>query len=186
MIPRAQLKKGMVILCKKKPGDWLGNAIGWFEWGQSSSPEYSHVALVDDQENLVEQFWPHPSRKPLTTYDDDFDKGFITILDLKRRPAGFDERFDAWVREHMDTPYGLDDLGDFARIGLLARVWPWAARKVKSWNIRGEHSLVCSQWAAKALAAGLNDDFWCNYDFGDNQITPGDFLGMKQTFTQVL
>ena len=175
----------MVIACKKKPGDWLGNAIGWFEWGQSKSPEYSHIALVFDKDNLVEQFWPHPSKKPLTTYDEAFDKGTISILDIKTRPAGFDARFDAWVAAHMDVPYGLDDIGTFAKIGLLARVWPWAARKAKSLPILGSHSLVCSQWAAQALAAGLSKEFWHDYNIGDNQITPGDYLSMDRTFKQV-
>lgn len=184
MIPR-NLKAGDVILCNGSRNT-LGKIIGWFEWGQSKSPEYSHVALYydggDGPTGLVEQFWPHPSKKPLSEYDKDFDNGAIKIL---RAKGPFDEAaFRAWVENNMNIPYGLDDIARFSRQGFLVRLFPSAWRWMKSKSING-HSLVCSQWAAWAIAAGLGREWWHDLGWGDNQITPGDYLCADSVFEVV-
>jgi hypothetical protein len=171
----------MVGICKNAPTfDAVQDGISWFTWGQTKSPEASHIFSVHDPDTISEQYFPFSRTLPISHYDADYDKGLVCFREPVFQTPVITARMVAYFDLNMGRPYGVvSGLLRFAADGFVWRVWPslggWLKKRdlPEGWE---KGPTACSQFRQLADEYAANDPhLFAQYGFGRGRMVPGDF-----------
>lgn len=179
---------------KPKAGDillylnfgWMGAAISWFSWTgkPGEALEYSHIALVLNEEEAVEMNPPKSRRFPLSEVP--WDRVHIFRVGANGLNP-FDNSqvvavFQAEAIRRLGEIYGYGFIAQAAGLGILARIGLGGlSRWILSRNnpAPSSHTPVCSIWAEQVERFGIRSILDQNFDFfpdlGEAEIKPSDW-----------
>ena len=188
---KAAIKHGDVLVHHSL--DWVGKLEDWGQWtGGREDLGATHVEGLYDLLTIAKMNpkvsskypapeAPWPSIKILRLHVTDIPG----VPEWPGDDPVFQSHFQAECDAHMNEPYGMWSNVRFGVIGVLARVWPWAAQKILSQPYQAENP-DCSQWLSDRIETAMKAsynlpafDLFEGAGVGEDEERPSDYVKSK-------
>ena len=173
--------------------DVVGRLEDWGQWtGGKEDLGATHVETFYDAFTIAKMNPPVSSKYPA----DQAPWSCIGVLrlclagvpgcpDFPDLDPAYVTAFKAEIDAHMNEKYGMWSNIRFGAIGVLARVWPWAAQKILASNYAPK-TLDCSQWLSQRIENTVRKvypvpdfDLLADAGVGEGEERPADYCKSK-------
>lgn len=173
--------------------DWVGRLEDWGQWtGGREDLQATHVETIYDLNTIAKMNPPVSSKYPVEQAPWPVIRvlrlhfvGVPGVPEFPDQDPAFQVAFQAELDAHMGEKYGWWANVRFGTIGILARVWPWAAQKILSQPV----ALVdkdCSEWLSARIENTIRKvypfpdfDLFTDTGVGDGEERPADYVKSK-------